>query len=97
MTDNEYTPTEDEMRRTYCDSYYAGDDADADFTRGIAKVKAEAWDEGQRAGAEDMGTAMEIATTAGRNGESYPEWTAKLSGPTPNPYRATALEKGDHR
>src|SRR5690625_2459388 len=48
----DYTPTDEEVRRTYIDSP-APDDAArvryaAEFDRWLARVKAEAWDEGNR-------------------------------------------------
>ncbi len=54
MTSNPYTPDEAELRDCYAglSEEYAGEDyatAKADAERGIAKIKAEAWDEGNRA------------------------------------------------
>lgn len=84
----QYTPDEAEVRDGYVtgmirdgegsdwDEYREG--ATADFDRFIAQVRAEAWDEGQRAGLGDGITAAELAI--GRRLDLLP-------GPTPNPYR----------
>ena len=54
------TPTESDLRRAYTEaagatptqeSYYA--EQVAEFERGIARIKAEAWDEGAQAGNAD--------------------------------------------
>ena len=59
MTEN-YTPTESDLRQAYVEasgasmaqeSYYA--EQVAEFERGIARIKAEAWDEGAQAGSAD--------------------------------------------
>ena len=59
MTEN-YTPTESDLRQTYVEasgasmaqeSYYA--EQVEEFERGIARIKAEAWDEGYAAGQTD--------------------------------------------
>ena len=55
-----YTPTERDLRRAYVEasgatvaqeSYYA--EQVAEFERGLARIKAEAWDEGYAAGQTD--------------------------------------------
>ena len=57
---SEYTPTVGELRQAYVEasgatvaqeSYYA--EQVAEFERGIARIKAEAWDEGYAAGQTD--------------------------------------------
>jgi len=57
---SEYTPTVGELRQAYVgasgasiaqESYYA--EQVAEFERGIARIKAEAWDEGHAAGHAD--------------------------------------------
>ena len=57
---SEYTPTVGELRQAYVEasgasmaqeSYYA--EQVAEFERGIARIKAEAWDEGAQAGSAD--------------------------------------------
>ena len=57
---SEYTPTVGELRQAYVEasgasmaqeSYYA--EQVAEFERGLARIKAEAWDEGAQAGSAD--------------------------------------------
>ena len=79
---SDYTPTVGELRQAYVEasgasmaqeSYYA--EQLAEFERGIARIKAEAWEEGNRAGASDQ---------AAWDGWRY---CPGDKHPIPNPYR----------
>jgi len=79
---SDYTPTVGELRQAYVEasgasmaqeSYYA--EQVAEFERAIASIKAEAWDEGNRAGASDQ--------SAWDGWRYYP----RDKHPIPNPYR----------
>lgn len=88
MTSNPYTPDEAELIGCYAGAMeeQAGENyatAKADAERGIAKIKADAWDEGQEAGWNE---AEECWAVEGMVGDFY-----KHSN-VPNPYR---IERGD--
>lgn len=52
---SDYTPSTDEVREVYADAGYHAEMGDLaeDFDHWLAKERAEAWDEGHRAGYQD--------------------------------------------
>lgn len=84
MTTEPYVPDWTDIRDRYAlhTSVHTGatvDEARRDAERGIAKIRAEAWDEGQEAG---WGEAQEQWVISGMVGDLHKHST------TPNPHRA---------
>lgn len=84
-TPEPYTPTDEEVATRYVDARYQYSDARraetrAEFDRFLARVRRDAFREGQKVGVEDALLACEIAS--GIKPGPPP-------GPTPNPYEET--------